>query len=253
MSKKIDLTLKVWRQENSKSKGHFEVYDVKDIDEDASFLEMLDVLNEDLLTSGKDPVAFAHDCREGICGTCGAVVNGDAHGPKEKNTLCQLHMRSFKSGDEVVLEPFRSRALPIVKDLVVDRAAFDRIISAGGYVSVRTGSAPDANSIPIPKKDSDSAFDAAQCIGCSACVAACPNASAMLFMSAKVSHLSLLPQGQVEKKKRVVAMVGQMEKEGFGSCSNEFQCEAACPKGISVKYIAKMNKEYLSASILSES
>ncbi len=252
MSKKMNLTLKVWRQSKEDAKGHFETYAVKDVDEDASFLEMLDVLNETLLKKGKDPIAFSHDCREGICGTCGAVVNGEAHGPRDETTLCQLHMRSFNDGDEVVLEPFRSRALPIVKDLVVERSSFDRIIQAGGYVSVRTGSSPDANSIPIPKKDSDDAFDAAQCIGCAACVAACPNASAMLFMSAKVSHLSLLPQGQPEKKKRVLSMVDQMEKEGFGACSNEYQCEAACPKGISVKYIARMNREFLAASISSE-
>ncbi|RAP29483.1 succinate dehydrogenase/fumarate reductase iron-sulfur subunit [Candidatus Marinamargulisbacteria bacterium SCGC AG-343-D04] len=248
----MNLTLKVWRQSKEDAKGHFETYAVKDVDEDASFLEMLDVLNETLLKKGKDPIAFSHDCREGICGTCGAVVNGEAHGPRDETTLCQLHMRSFNDGDEVVLEPFRSRALPIVKDLVVERSSFDRIIQAGGYVSVRTGSSPDANSIPIPKKDSDDAFDAAQCIGCAACVAACPNASAMLFMSAKVSHLSLLPQGQPEKKKRVLSMVDQMEKEGFGACSNEYQCEAACPKGISVKYIARMNREFLAASISSE-
>lgn len=252
MSEKINITLKVWRQKNSSDKGSFESYDVKDVDTDASFLEMLDVVNEDLIKTGKDPIAFAHDCREGICGTCGAVVNGEAHGPIEKNTLCQLHMRSFKDGDEVVLEPFRAKALPILKDLVVDRSAFDRVIQAGGYVSVRTGSVQDANSIPVEKKNADLAFDAAQCIGCSACVAACPNASAMLFVSAKVSHLALLPQGQPERKKRVVSMVNQMDKEGFGSCSNEYQCEAACPKGISVSNIARMNRDYLKASLSSE-
>ena len=249
MSEKINITLKVWRQKNSSEAGHFESYKADGIDTDASFLEMLDVVNEDLIKSGQDPIAFAHDCREGICGTCGAVVNGEAHGPIEKNTLCQLHMRSFKDGDELVLEPFRAKALPILKDLIVDRSAFDRIIQSGGYISVRTGSVQDANSIPVEKKNADLAFDAAQCIGCSACVAACPNASAMLFVSAKVSHLSLLPQGQPERKKRVISMVNQMDKEGFGSCSNEYQCEAACPKGISVSNIARMNRDYLNASI----
>lgn len=251
MSKKISITLKVWRQQHAKETGHFENYPVPNVDTDASFLEMLDIVNETILADGKEPIAFAHDCREGICGTCGAVVNGEAHGPKAKNTLCQLHMRSFNDGDTVVLEPFRARALPIVKDLVVDRSAFDRIIQEGGYVSVRTGSAQDANALPIPKKNADTAFDAAQCIGCAACVAACPNASAMLFLSAKISHLGLLPQGQPERKKRVLDMVTQMEKEGFGSCSNEYQCEAACPKGISVKYIAQMNRDYIKSRLTS--
>ena len=249
MSKKINLTLKVWRQKNSKTKGNFETYIANDIDTDASFLEMLDIVNENLLKDNKDPIAFGHDCREGICGTCGAVVNGEAHGPVAKNTLCQLHMRSFNDGDEIVLEPFRAKALPILKDLVVDRSAFDRIIQAGGYVSVRTGSVPDANAIPVEKDNADMAFDAAQCIGCSACVAACPNASAMLFVSAKVNHLALLPQGQPERKKRVLKMVHQMDKEGFGACSNEYQCQAACPKGISISNIAAMNRDYLSASL----
>jgi len=252
MSKKINVTLKVWRQKNAESKGYFEEFKANNIDTDASFLEMLDVVNEDILKKGNAPIAFAHDCREGICGTCGAVVNGDAHGPKAKNTLCQLHMRSFKDGDTIVLEPFRAKALPIVKDLVVDRSAFDRIIKAGGYVSVRTGSAQDANALPIAKKDADKAFDAAQCIGCSACVAACPNASAMLFLSAKVVHLGSVPQGQPERKQRVLSMVNQMEEEGFGSCSNEYQCEAACPKGIPVKYIAEMNRQFIGASITSD-
>ena len=251
MSKKISITLKVWRQRNATEKGRFEEYPAPNIDTDASFLEMIDVVNESILAEGKEPIAFAHDCREGICGTCGAVVNGEAHGPKAKNTLCQLHMRSFKDGDTIVLEPFRARALPIVKDLVVDRSAFDRIIQEGGYVSVRTGSAQDANALPIAKKDADRAFDAAQCIGCSACVAACPNASAMLFLSAKVSHLAAVPQGQPERKQRVLDMVEKMEEEGFGSCSNEYQCEAACPKGISVKYIAQMNRDYIKSSITS--
>ena len=249
MSKKINITLKVWRQKNAKEKGYFEMHDVKNVDTDASFLEMLDVVNESLTLEGNDPIAFDHDCREGICGTCGAVVNGEAHGKKNKTTLCQLHMRSFNDGDVVVLEPFRAKALPIIKDLIVDRSALDRVIQAGGYISVRTGSTIDANSIPIEKKNADLAFDAAQCIGCSACVAACPNASAMLFVSAKVSHLSLLPQGQAERKKRVLAMVNQMDKEGFGNCSNEYQCEAACPKGISVSNIARMNKDYISSAL----
>ncbi len=249
MLKTINVTLKVWRQNGAHQKGYFETYQATNIDTDASFLEMLDVVNEDLLKSGKDPIAFAHDCREGICGTCGAVVNGEAHGPREKNTLCQLHMRSFANNDLIVIEPFRASGLPIIKDLVIDRSAFDRIIQSGGYISVRTGSATDANAIPIPKKDADQAFDAAQCIGCSACVAACPNASAMLFLAAKVSHLNLLPQGLPQKKQRVTAMVDQMEKEGFGSCSNEYQCQAACPKGISIKYIAKLNRDYLGASL----
>ncbi|RAP29342.1 succinate dehydrogenase/fumarate reductase iron-sulfur subunit [Candidatus Marinamargulisbacteria bacterium SCGC AG-414-C22] len=248
MANKINIVLRVWRQKNNHERGYFESYKANNIDTDASFLEMLDVVNEDLIKSGKDPIAFAHDCREGICGTCGAVVNGEAHGPKAKNTLCQLHMRSFSDGDEIVIEPFRAKALPIVKDLVVDRSAFDRVISAGGYISVRTGSVPDANSIPVSKENADKAFDAAQCIGCSACVAACPNASAMLFVSAKISHLGLLPQGQPEKKRRVLNMVNQMDQEGFGSCSNEYQCEAACPKGISIENIARMNRDYLSAS-----
>jgi len=252
MSDKINITLCVWRQTGPSEKGYFEEYAADGIDTDASFLEMLDVVNEELIKTNHDPIAFAHDCREGICGTCGAVVNGEAHGPREKTTLCQLHMRSFKDGDTIVIEPFRARAMPIIKDLVVDRSSLDEIMQAGGYVSVRTGSAQDANALPIPKKNADEAFDAAQCIGCGACVAACPNASASLFLSAKVSHLALVPQGVPEKKKRVVAMSSKMEEVGFGSCSNEYQCEAACPKGISVKYIARLNKEYLSSSIIPE-
>ena len=250
--KTISVNLMVWRQNGPDEKGFFKTYLAENIDTDASFLEMLDVVNEDLIKKGNEPIAFAHDCREGICGTCGAVVNGEAHGPRDKVTLCQLHMRSFADGDTIILEPFRARALPIIKDLVVDRSALDRIIQAGGYISVRTGSAPDANSIPIAKKDADQAFDAAQCIGCAACVAACPNASAMLMMSAKVSHLSSLPQGKPESKKRVLSMVKQMVKEGFGGCSNEYQCEVACPKGISVKYIAQLNKDYLFSALGSE-
>ena len=253
MSKKINVTLRVWRQKSVNERGSFEEYIANGIDEEASFLEMLDIVNEELLKSKKDPIAFAHDCREGICGTCGAVINGEAHGPRAKNTLCQLHMRSFNDGDTIVIEPFRARAMPIIKDLVVDRNSMDKVIQAGGYISVRTGSAQDANALPIAKKLADQAFDAAQCIGCGACVAACPNASAMLFLSAKVSHLGSVPQGKVEQKNRVLNMSSEMEKQGFGACSNEYQCEAACPKGISVKYIAKLNKDYLSANLLSDS
>lgn len=248
MSQKINLTLKVWRQKNNSSSGQFETYNVT-TDTDASFLEMLDVVNEGLIISGKEPIAFDHDCREGICGMCGAVVNGQPHGPQRKTTLCQLHMRKFKDGDSIVLEPFRARALPVVKDLVVDRSAFDRVIQAGGYVSVKTGGVPDANATPIPKDQADLAMDAAQCIGCSACVAACPNASAMLFVAAKVSHLALVPQGQPERRRRAKQMVMQMDKEGFGNCSNEYECEAACPKGISVSNIARMNRDYLKAGL----
>lgn len=245
--KTIHLTLKVWRQKSQDEPGCFEIYKAQDIDINASFLEMLDIVNEQLVKQGKEPIAFDHDCREGICGTCGAVVNGQPHGAQARTTLCQLHMRHFEDGDTVVIEPFRSRALPIIKDLVVDRSSFDRVISAGGYVSVRTGAAPDANAIPIPKPHADLAMDAAQCIGCSACVAACPNASAMLFVAAKVSHLAQLPQGQPERSRRVKRMVTQMDNEGFGNCSNEYLCEAACPKGISVQHIAQMNKDYCKA------
>ncbi|NDC82712.1 succinate dehydrogenase/fumarate reductase iron-sulfur subunit [bacterium] len=248
MSKSINLTLKVWRQKNSKTKGQFETYAANGIDTDCSFLEMLDVVNERLTVEGKDPIAFDHDCREGICGMCGAVVNGQAHGPQRKTTLCQLHMRQFSDGDTIVIEPYRSRALPVLKDLAVDRSAFDRIIQSGGYVSVKTGQAPDAHAILVGKEYADLAMDAAQCIGCAACVASCPNASAMLFVSAKISHLALLPQGNPERETRVQEMVAQMDKEGFGNCSNEYECEAACPKGISVSNIARMNREFLSAS-----
>lgn len=249
MNKKINLTLKVWRQKDSQSSGTFEVYQADNVDTAMSFLEMLDVVNENLTADGKEPIAFDHDCREGICGMCGAVVNGQAHGPERATTLCQLHMRHFKNGDTIVIEPWRSKGFPVIKDLVVDRSAFDRIMASGGYISVKTGSAQDANAIPVPKEDSDLAFDAAACIGCGACVAACPNASAMLFTSAKVSHLNLLPQGQVEAKDRVVSMVDQMDQEGFGNCSNEYECEAACPKEISVSNIARMNKEYRQAKL----
>lgn len=251
-SKTIDIKLKVWRQAGPDKPGAFEVYDAKGISTDASFLEMLDVVNDRLVLDGKEPIAFDHDCREGICGACGAVVNGQAHGPELGTTLCQLHMRKFSTGDTIVLEPWRAVAFPIVKDLVVDRSAFDRIQQAGGYVSVRTGSAQDANALPVNKKSADAAFDAAACIGCGACVAACPNASAMLFTSAKVSQFALLPQGQPEREKRVLGMVRQMDAEGFGNCSNHYECEAACPAEISVKYIAKMNREFARAAFVDE-
>ena len=240
----LTLTLKIWRQKNANSRGQFETYTIDKINVNMSFLEMIDVLNEQLTIEGKDPVAFDHDCREGICGSCGAMVNGKAHGSQKGTTLCQLHMRSFKNNDTIVIEPFRARAFPVVKDLVVDRQAFDRIIEEGGYISAKTGSAPDAHTTRVPKRHADLAFDAAQCIGCGACVAACPNASASLFVAAKVSHLSLLPQGHPERKTRK-KMVFRMDKEGFGHCSNTYQCEAACPKEISVDHIARMNREFL--------
>lgn len=249
MNETLQLTLKIWRQSASNGKGKFETYKLKNVDTAMSFLEMLDLLNEQLTMEGIEPVAFDHDCREGICGMCGCVVNGYAHGKKQGITLCQLHMRTFKNNDTIVIEPWRSAAFPVIKDLVVDRGAFDRIISSGGYISVKTGQAPDAGITPIPKKDADLAFDAAACIGCGACVAACPNASAMLFTSAKISQLSLLPQGQIEAKDRVKNMVLAMDQEGFGNCSNEYECEAACPKQISVYHIARMNKEYRQASL----
>ena len=249
MAKTINLTLKVWRQKDRATEGHFETYSAASIDTDMSFLEMLDVVNSHLEKEGKEPIAFDHDCREGICGSCGAVVNGQAHGPDKGTTLCQLHMRRFKDGDTLIIEPWRSRAFPVIKDLIVDRSAFDRIIQAGGFVSVRTGSAPEAHSVPVRKVDADAAFDAAQCIGCGACVAACPNAAAMLFTGAKISHLALLPQGQVERRQRVRAMTRQMEEEGFGNCSNHYECEAACPKEISVRTIAMMNREFLGALV----
>ena len=242
--KMINLNLKIWRQKNESDKGKLEEYRLENVSTSVSFLEMLDQLNEKLLKEKKDPVAFDHDCREGICGTCGTMVNGQAHGPVKGVTLCQLHMRSFENEGTIVIEPFRARAFQVVKDLVVDRSSLDRIIQSGGYVSVKTGSAPDANVVPIPKVNSDKAFDAAACIGCGACVAACPNASASLFTSAKVTHLSLLPQGQVERKRRVKSMVAEMDKE-FGYCSNHYECEAACPKEISVECIATMNSESL--------
>lgn len=252
MMSTIDLTLKIWRQKNSDSLGDFETYILRDISTDMSFLEMVDVLNEQLTREGKDPVAFDHDCREGICGMCGAVVDGVAHGPDRETTLCQLHMRKFKSGDTIVIEPFRSLAFPIKKDLLVDRSALDRIIQAGGYVSVNTGGTVDGNSIPIGTETAELAMDAAACIGCGACVASCPNGAAMLFTGAKVSQLSLLPQGHPERKERARSMVAQMDKEGFGYCSNEKECEAVCPKGISIRNIARMNREYMKSLLLGE-
>lgn len=248
----MNLTLKVWRQKNSSAKGTFETYQLDNVDVHASFLEMFDVLNEKLINEGKEPVAFDHDCREGICGTCSMVINGRAHGPLQNTTTCQLHMRHFKDGDTIVVEPWRSKAFPVLKDLVVDRGAFDRIIAAGGFVSVNTGQAPDANTIPVKKEKAELAFDAAACIGCGACVAACKNSSAMLFVSAKVSHLALLPQGNAERYSRILNMVAQMDKEGFGSCTNTNACEAECPKGISVTNIARLNREYLAASLAAQ-
>ncbi len=249
-TKTIDLNLEIWRQKDTSSPGELEGYSLKDISTDMSFLEMLDVLNENLTREGRDPVAFDHDCREGICGMCGAVVNGIAHGPEPQTTLCQLHMRHFSSGDTLVIEPFRSRAFPIRKDLIVDRSALDRIIQAGGYVSVNTGGTPDGNALPIPSATAEQAMDAAACIGCGACVASCPNGAAMLFTGAKISQLSLLPQGQPERKERALAMVAAMDKEGFGNCTNERECEAVCPKGISIRNIARMNREFVKASFL---
>ncbi len=248
----MNLTLKVWRQKNSSSEGKMVEYKAEDVSPDMSFLEMLDVLNEKLLKKGEDPIAFDHDCREGICGMCSLFINGRPHGPGEAVTTCQLHMRSFKDGDTVFIEPFRAKGFPIIKDLVIDRGAFDRIIQAGGYVSANTGSAPDANEIPIPKDIAENAFDSAACIGCGACVAACKNASAMLFVSAKVTQLALLPQGQVERKNRVENMVAQMDEEGFGSCTNTGACSAVCPKEIPLDNIATLNREYLKAKATSD-
>ena len=246
----MDLTLKVWRQKNRSEKGKMETYQVNDISTDSSFLEMLDILNNDLLEAGQEPIAFDHDCREGICGMCSLYINGKAHGPDSRITTCQLHMRKFKDGETIYVEPWRAKALPIIKDLVVDRSAFDRIQQAGGYISVNTsGNTQDANLTPIPKDDADKSFDAATCIGCAACVATCKNSSAMLFVSAKVSQLSLLPQGRVEAKERVLNMVKQMDKEGFGNCSNTGACEVECPKGISLENIAILNREFLKGSI----
>lgn len=248
----MHLTLKVWRQRNSQDTGSFETYEVKDVSEEMSFLEMFDVLNERLIREGKDPIAFDHDCREGICGMCSMVIDGKPHGPWKANTVCQLHMRAFKDGDTIVVEPWRANAFPVIKDLMVDRSSFDRIIQAGGYISVNTGNAVDANAIPIEKDKADAAFAAAACIGCGACVAACKNSSAMLFLSAKVSHLALLPQGSPERKSRALNMVAQMDKEGFGSCTNTGACEAVCPKEISIENIARLNREYMMAGAASE-
>ncbi len=248
----MNLTLKVWRQKDRNDTGAFETYPVSNVSSEMSFLEMFDVLNEKLIAEGKEPIAFDHDCREGICGMCSMVINGRPHGPWKETTTCQLHMREYKDGDTIVVEPWRANAFPVLKDLMVDRSSFDRIIQAGGYVSVNTGNAVDGNALPIEKEKADESFAAAACIGCGACVAACKNSSAMLFLSAKVSHLSLLPQGEPEKKNRVVNMVAQMDKEGFGSCTNTYSCEAECPKGISVANIARLNREYLAASLSGE-
>jgi succinate dehydrogenase / fumarate reductase iron-sulfur subunit len=248
----INITLKVWRQEGPNVKGRLETIPVNHISTHMSFLEMLDVVNEDLAKKGRVPIEFDHDCREGICGSCGAVVNGTAHGPGKGMTLCQLHMRKFNNGDVIVVEPWRSRAFPIIKDLIVDRGTLDKIIQAGGYVSVNTGGAPDGNAIPVAQETAESAMDAAACIGCGACVAACPNASAMLFVSAKVSHLALLPQGRPEAAKRVIAMLKTMDACGFGNCGNHRECEAVCPKQISITHIARLNREYVKAELFSE-
>ncbi len=247
----MKITLKVWRQKDQKAKGEFKTYQLDDVSPDMSFLEMFDVLNQQLITRGEEPVAFDHDCREGICGACSMYINGRPHGPLQ-TTTCQLHMRSFSDGETITVEPWRARSFPVVRDLIVDREAFDRIQQAGGYISVNTGGVPDANEIPIPKSNADKAFDAAACIQCGACVAACKNSSAMLFVSAKVSQLALLPQGQPERKTRVERMVAQMDAEGFGSCTNTLACEAECPKGISVSNIARMNREYFRAKFTSE-
>jgi succinate dehydrogenase / fumarate reductase iron-sulfur subunit len=248
----MNLTLKVWRQENSKAKGKFETYLVENISSEMSFLEMIDVLNDRLIKEGKDPIAFDHDCREGICGACSMYIDGKPHGPWHANTVCQLHMRAYKGGETIIVEPWRAKAFPIIKDLVVDRTAFDRIIQAGGFISVNTGNAVDANTRPVEKEKADASFAAAACIGCGACVAACKNSSAMLFLSAKVSHLALLPQGEPERKKRVLDMVLQMDKEGFGACTNTTACEAVCPKEISMTNIARLNAEYLISGLTAD-
>lgn len=252
MTKTINITLKVWRQNGPYVKGHLETYHATSISTDMSFLEMLDVVNEQLTIDGKQPIAFDHDCREGICGMCGCVVNGRAHGPEKASTLCQLHMRHFTEGDTLVIEPWRARAFKVIKDLAVDRSPLDKIIQAGGYVSVNTGGAPEANDIPVPQDIAEKAMDAAACIGCGACVAACPNASAMLFTGAKISQLALLPQGRPEAARRALFMVRAMDQLGFGNCSNERECEAECPKEISIVNIARMNREYLKAGLFSD-
>jgi succinate dehydrogenase / fumarate reductase, iron-sulfur subunit len=245
----MNLTLKVWRQKNKDDRGQFETYQVKNVSSEMSFLEMFDVLNEELIREGKDPITFDHDCREGICGACSMYIDGRPHGPWHANTTCQLHMRAYKDGDTIVVEPWRAKAFPVIKDLMVDRSAFDRIIQSGGYISVNTGNPIDANAIPIEKDKADLAFANAACIGCGACVAACKNSSAMLFVSAKVSHLALLPQGDPERKDRAINMIAQMDKEGFGGCTNTGACEAVCPKEISISNIARLNSEYLRAGL----
>lgn len=245
----MKLTVNVWRQKNTASTGKMVKYQVDHVSPDMSFLEMLDILNQQLMAKGEEPIAFDHDCREGICGSCGVVINGVPHGGQVATTTCQLHMRKFKDGDSITVEPWRAKAFPVLRDLVVDRGAFDRIIQAGGFVSANTGSAPDANATPIAKENADMAFDAAQCIGCAACVAACPNASAMLFTAAKVSHLGLLPQGQPERQRRVINMVAQMDAEGFGGCTNIGECSAACPKEIGLHFIARLNRDLIGASL----
>lgn len=245
----FSLTLNVWRQKNANDAGGFVAYKAANVSEHMSFLEMLDVVNQDLIAKGEEPIAFDHDCREGICGSCGFMINGEAHGKQRGTTVCQLHMRLFNDGEELWLEPWRSAAFPVVKDLAVDRGAFDRIIAAGGYVTAPTGSAIDGNAIPVPKADADLAMDAAACIGCGACVASCPNGSAALFTAAKIGHLGLLPQGQPERDRRVLAMVEQVTSEGFGHCTSVGECEATCPKGIQISYIARMNRDYLKASV----
>lgn len=249
MSEKLTLTLKIWRQSSPNAVGEFRTYKLYDISTDMSFLEMLDVLNEELIAKGEEPIAFDHDCREGICGTCGVMINGQAHGPDRETTTCQLHMRRFNNHDTIVIEPWRAKSFPVLRDLVVDRSAFDRIITSGGYVSVNVGNAPDGNAVLVPKQNADKAFDAATCIGCGACVASCKNASAMLFVSAKVSQMALLPQGKPERHARVQSMVAQMDKEGFGNCTNTYECEAACPAGISVSNIARLNREHIRATL----
>jgi succinate dehydrogenase / fumarate reductase iron-sulfur subunit len=249
--KNIDITLKVWRQNGPRDRGRFETYEARNISTDMSFLEMLDVVNEELTLKGQPPIAFDHDCREGICGMCGAVINGRPHGPERGTTLCQLHMRHFKSGDTIAIEPFRAMAFKVIKDLAVDRSPLDRLIEAGGYISVNAGGAQDANALPVPQENANLAMDAAQCIGCGACVAACPNASAMLFVGAKVSHLALLPQGRPEAAQRAINMVKTLDRLGFGNCTNETECEVECPKEISISNIARLNREFLKAGVLS--